>query len=94
MRDITNNMKNLSLDKRTFFLELTALLTILIKSPAANAVSESFSESSSPRLMFVKIWLRTSMSQERLKVELPPSKKIALFASLKALKSSFCFPDI
>ena len=90
MRDITNNMKNLSLDKRTFFLELTALLTILIKSPAANAVSES----SSPRLMFVKIWLRTSMSQERLKVELPPSKKIALFASLKALKSSFCFPDI
>ena len=64
MRDITNNMKNLSLDKRTFFLELTALLTILIKSPAANAVSES----SSPRLMFVKIWLRTSMSQERLKV--------------------------
>ena len=90
MGDITNNMKNLSLDKRTFFLELIALLTILIKSPAANAVSES----SSPRLMFVKIWLRTSMSQERLKVELPPSKKIALFASLKALKSSFCFPDI
>ena len=52
MGDITNNMKNLSLDKRTFFLELIALLTILIKSTAA------------------------------------------LFASLKALKSSFCFPDI
>ena len=90
MRCITNNMKNLSLDKHIFFLELIALLTILIKSPATNAVSES----SSPGLMFVKIWLRTSMSQERLKVELPPSKKIALFASLKALKSSFCFPDI
>ena len=90
MRCITNNMKNLSLDKHVFFLELIALLTILIKSPATNAVSES----SSPCLMFVKIWLRTSMSQERLKVELPPSKKIALFASLKALKSSFCFPDI
>ena len=90
MRCITNNMKNLSLDKHIFFLELIALLTILIKSPATNAVSES----SSPSLMFVKIWLRTSMSQERLKVELPPSKKIALFASLKALKSSFCFPDI
>ena len=90
MRCITNNMKNLSLDKHIFFLELIALLTILIKSPATNAVSES----SSPSLMFVKIWLRTSMSHERLKVELPPSKKIALFASLKALKSSFCFPDI